>query len=173
MDSTEALIPLDKTAPWESQHKEINSVTDIDPTPEIEPSVPIPDDVDWRRKTAELVNDAGVDLLKRNHPSLAILKFDKALSYAEYDIVRHQQLRELRNQILLNHADAAYKLKSWNTVSKDCQMILDEDPKSVQAHLLMAEAAKVKGNQKVAQQHFDLAAKLTANHPMRIGTERR
>jgi erythromycin esterase-like protein len=173
MDSTEALVPLDKTAPWQSQYEEIHSIVDTDPAPEIEASVPIPDDVEWRRRTAEMVNDSGVDLLKRNHPGLAILKFDKALNYIDYDIVRHQHLRELKNQILINHADAAFKLKSWNAVSKDCQAVLEADPQNVQAHLLMAEAAKVKGNQKVAQQHFDMAAKLVANDPHKISVGRR
>jgi tetratricopeptide (TPR) repeat protein len=177
IDESKALIPIDLMhGPWEAQSTELQSVYDPDMTPEIEMSVPIPPELyEWRVNTAKKLNEIGIKLLGDGHFTLAKGKFDKALQYAEYDIVHHPELQPLRIQLLLNHAAVSYQLHAWATVTRDCSIVLEFDPQNVEAHLLLGETCKMKGQLADAQKHFDKAARYTTQHPIRtpIESERR
>jgi len=172
INETSAVQPLDKTVPWENEHANMTSLRDIDDFPELEPGIHLSDDMlDWRLKASEKINEAGRMFLERKDYHTALAKFDKAVKYLEHNLQRFQtnrNLQHLRAQVLINRAEASTNLKIWNSVIRDCSVVLTLKPNLPQAHLLIARAYEVKGNRSESQFHFDMAAKTTAQQPIKV-----
>jgi len=172
LDRTRALEPLDKTAPWEKQHRQSLEINMEDTYPELEPGSRIPDELlEWRLTAAAKLNQIGIELMQKGDVAAAAQKFEKAAKYVEYNLAKFQtrrNLQELRFQILLNRADAHFQLRSWNQVIRDCNTVLSLKPANPQAHLLIAKAYDEKGDPREAKHHYEMAAKEVASHPRPI-----
>jgi len=67
----------------------------------------------------------------------------------------------------VNRAEVNSHLKTWTQVIRDCNTILALKPNHLQAHLLCGKALSVRGSDREAQYHFDMAAKTTIEEPMK------
>jgi tetratricopeptide (TPR) repeat protein len=176
LDETSAVEPIDETAPWKREHEMIESVKDSDEFPELESGVHMPDELlDWRIEAATKINDIGCSLMQKKDLHSALAKFDKAIKYVEHSLQKFQSnrnLQEIRAEVLVNRAEVNSQFKSWTQVIRDCNTVLALKPTNLQAHLLVAKAHSERGNTREAQFHFDMAAKTTAEEPMKFKKSR-
>jgi len=176
IDKSSALVPIDKTKPWETQHQELTGVVDSDTYPELDPHYPVSDALfEWRIEASKKINEIGLQFVHQKNFITALAKFDKALQYVEHNLKKYQgkrDVQDLRMMYMINRAEAYYHLKIWSGVIRDCSMILELKPSHSQAHLLIAKAYEEKGQESVSKRHFEIASKLASEQWETVGGRR-